>query len=93
MPYVTEHLKAGFYASMGAVAISIARFYYGYVATQYDVLRLSILAVIFIIIGSDLPDIDGKQPPTTTVSTPEFIVVPQHMGQGSKLPYVMQPEW
>ena len=29
MPYMMEHLKAGFYASMGAVALLIAGFYYG----------------------------------------------------------------
>ena len=32
-------------------------------ATQYDVFRFSLLAVIFIIIGSDLPDIDAKRAP------------------------------
>ena len=58
-----EHLEAGFYATMGVVALLIAGFHYGYIARQYDVFRLSLLAVIFIMIGSDLPDIDAKKAP------------------------------
>jgi len=41
MPYMREHLEAGFYASMGVVALLIAGFQYGYVATPYDVFRFS----------------------------------------------------
>ena len=63
MPYMREHLEAGFYASMGVVALFIARFHYGYVASQYDVFRFSLLAVIFIVVRSDLPDIDAKSAP------------------------------
>ena len=55
MPCMMEHLNAGFYASMGVVTVLITGFHYGYIASQYDVLRFSLLAVIFIIIGSDLP--------------------------------------
>ena len=63
MPCMMEHLNAGFYASMGVVTVLITGFHYGYIASQYDVLRFSLLAVIFIIIGSDLPDIDAKKAP------------------------------
>ena len=78
MPYMMEHLKAGFYASMGTVALLIVGFYYGYVATQYDVFRFSLMAVIFIIIGSDLPDIDAKRAPISKmfqIAGPGTVVV------------------
>ena len=63
MRYMKEHLEAGFYASMGVIALLVTGFHYGYIATQYDVFRFSLLAVVFIIIGSDLPDIDAKRAP------------------------------
>ena len=60
MPYMKGHLEAGFYASMGLVAIPVIGFHHGYVATQYDVFRFSLFVVIGNVIESDLTDVDAR---------------------------------
>ena len=56
-------LEVGFYTSVGIVALLIAGVHYGYIGTQFDVFRFSLLAVIGVVIGSDLPEIDPKSAP------------------------------
>jgi hypothetical protein len=63
MPYMKEHIDSGIIASLGVVLLLVFAYSRGIIPTGYDVFALSLFAVIMIILGSDLPDIDSRIAP------------------------------
>ena len=58
-----EHIDAGLQASLVVVGLLLWAYTRGFIPTHHDPVGLSVLAVIGIVIGSDLPDIDAKRAP------------------------------
>ena len=73
MPYMKEHIDAGLQTSLVVVGLLLWAYTRGFIPTHHDLVGLSVLAVIGIVIGSDLPDIDAKSAP---ISKMFQIVVP-----------------
>lgn len=63
MPYMKEHVNAGIIASLGVVLLLVFAYSRGIIPTGHDVFALSLFAVIMIILGSNLPDIDSRNAP------------------------------
>lgn len=63
MPYMKEHIDSGIIASLGVVLFLVFAYSHGIIPTGYDLFSMSLFAVIMIILGSDLPDIDSKNAP------------------------------
>jgi membrane-bound metal-dependent hydrolase YbcI (DUF457 family) len=63
MPYMKEHIDSGIIAGLGVVLLLAFAYSRGIIPTSYDLFSLSLFAVIMIILGSDLPDIDSRTAP------------------------------
>ena len=73
VPYMKEHLEAGVSAGLVMIGLLFLAYMKGVISSGDYILRLSTLAFIGIVIGSDLPDIDAKRAP---VSKMFLIIVP-----------------
>ena len=63
VPYMREHIDAGSHASLVVVSMLLWAYTKGMIPTHHDLVGLSVFAVISIVVGSDLPDIDARRAP------------------------------